>query len=72
MGYSKKWLYGDFTRPILGFIPQNLHSELKRTITRLQDKLVRLATSKIKVNKDRDFVYNFCEATTDHFIKIFT
>lgn len=38
-------------------------AELKRTITKLQDRLIRLTTSKTKVKKKKDFVYNFCEAT---------
>jgi hypothetical protein len=38
-------------------------AELKRTITKLQDRLIRFTTSKTKVKKEKDFVYNFREAT---------
>lgn len=52
---------------------ENLNpAELKRAITKLQDRLLRVATSKINVKKGRTFVYNSREATSDHFIKIFT
>lgn len=43
-------------------------AELKRAITRLQDKLQRLATSKANAKGDRDFVYNYHEATEEHFV----
>lgn len=38
-------------------------AELKRIITKLQDKLAGLATSKIKAKRKNDFVYNLHEAT---------
>ncbi len=38
-------------------------AELKRTITKLQNKLLRLTALKIKVNNEKNFVYNFNEAT---------
>lgn len=38
-------------------------AELKRTITKLQNKLLRLSALKTKVNNEKDFVYNFHEAT---------
>jgi hypothetical protein len=43
-------------------------AELKRAITRLQKKLLLLATSKTHAKVKGDFVYNFHEATTKHFI----
>jgi len=43
---------------------ENLNpAELKRTITKLQNRLLRLSTLKTKVNNEKDFVYNFHEAT---------
>lgn len=38
-------------------------AELKRAITKFQDRLIRLATSKTKLKKKEDFIYNFHEAT---------
>jgi hypothetical protein len=38
-------------------------AELKRTITKLQNKLLRLSALRTKVNNEKDFVYNFHEAT---------
>lgn len=43
-------------------------AELKREITRLQGRLLRLATSKTNAKGDRDFSYNFHEATGKHFV----
>ena len=43
-------------------------AELKRTITKLQNKLLQLATSKANIKKKGDFVYNLHEATEKHFV----
>ena len=43
-------------------------AELKRTITKLQNKLLELATSKANTKKKGDFVYNFHEATEKYFV----
>ncbi len=43
-------------------------AELKRTITKLQNKLLQLATLKTSAKKKGDFVYNFHEATEKHFV----
>lgn len=43
-------------------------AELKRTITKLQNKLLRLATSKTNAKGNRDFSYNSHEATEKHFV----
>lgn len=43
-------------------------AELKRTITKLQGKLLRLATTKSHAKKERDFGYTFHEATEKHFV----
>lgn len=43
-------------------------AELKRSITKLQHKLTRLATSKSIAPGNRDFVYNFHESTNKHFV----
>lgn len=43
-------------------------AELKRTITKLQKNLLRLATSKTNAKGDRDFSYNSHEATEKHFV----
>ena len=43
-------------------------AELKRTITKLQNKLMELATSKTNTKKKGDFVYNFHEATEKYFV----
>ena len=43
-------------------------AELKRNITKLQNKLMELATSKTNAKKKGDFVYNFHEATKKYFV----
>jgi hypothetical protein len=43
-------------------------AELKRAITRLQDKLLRLATSKAGAKREGRFGYNSREATEMHFV----
>ncbi len=43
-------------------------AELKRAITKLQNKLLRLATSKTNAKGDGDFSYNSHEATEKHFV----
>lgn len=43
-------------------------AELKRTITKLQNKLMELVTSKADIKKKDDFVYNFREATEKYFV----
>jgi hypothetical protein len=44
-------------------------AELKREITRLQNRLLRLSANKKNIHEDKeDFVYNFHEATSNHFV----
>ncbi|NWF76504.1 MAG: hypothetical protein HXY53_08070 [Nitrospirae bacterium] len=43
-------------------------AELKRNITKLQNKLIRLVTSKNNEKKKDNFVYNFYEATRKGFV----
>jgi hypothetical protein len=44
-------------------------AELKREITKLQNRLLRLPANKKNIHEDKeDFVYNFCEATSNHFV----
>lgn len=43
-------------------------AELKRNITKLQNKLIRLVTSKNNTKKKDNFVYNFHEATKKDFV----
>lgn len=43
-------------------------AELKRNITKLQNKLMELATSKANTKKKGDFVYNFHKVTEKYFV----
>ncbi|MEW6068789.1 MAG: hypothetical protein AB1610_10925 [Nitrospirota bacterium] len=43
-------------------------AELKRNITKLQNKLMGLVTSKDSIKKKGNFVYNFHEATEKFFV----
>ena len=43
-------------------------AELKRAITKLQNKLIRLAASKTNARGDRDYSYNSNEAAQKHFV----
>ncbi|NWF76594.1 MAG: hypothetical protein HXY53_08545 [Nitrospirae bacterium] len=52
------WLEGEELNP----------AELKRNFTKLQNKLIRLVTSKNNAKKKDNFVYNFHEATKKDFV----
>ncbi len=44
-------------------------AELKREITKLQNRLLRLSANKKNIHEDKEgFVYNFHEATSNHFV----